>query len=193
MNYLQIPTKFRKDRRINDVRQTQMHTAMTSIPEPSCFWVRIAIEKLKRYKSQVLIKDELPQRLKESIIISTYKKSDKTDCSNYRGISHSPITYKILSSILVSRLTSHVEEIIWDHECGFWQNRSTTDQTFCTHQIHEEKQYQCFIDFQKAYGSVRRETLYNILIELGITMKLVRIINICLNETYNNVLIGKNL
>jgi hypothetical protein len=31
-----------------------------------------------------------------------------------------------------------------------------------------------FIDFKKAYDSVRREVLYNILIELGIPMKLVR-------------------
>jgi hypothetical protein len=35
--------------------------------------------------------------------------------------------------------------------------------------------------------------LYNILIEFGITMKLVRLIKICLNETYNKVCIGKHL
>jgi len=31
-----------------------------------------------------------------------------------------------------------------------------------------------FIDFKKAYDSVRREVLYNILSEFGIPMKLVR-------------------
>jgi len=35
--------------------------------------------------------------------------------------------------------------------------------------------------------------LYNILIEFGIPMKLVRLIKMCLNETYSRVQIGKNL
>jgi hypothetical protein len=34
---------------------------------------------------------------------------------------------------------------------------------------------------------VRREVLYNILIEFGIPMKLVRLIKMCLNETYSKV------
>jgi hypothetical protein len=41
-----------------------------------------------------------------------------------------------------------------------------------------------FIDFEKAYDSVKREVLYNILIEFGIPVKLVRPIKMCLNETY---------
>jgi hypothetical protein len=40
---------------------------------------------------------------------------------------------------------------------------------------------------------VRREVLYNILIEFGLPMKLVRLIKMCLNETYSKVLIGKYL
>jgi hypothetical protein len=35
----------------------------------------------------------------------------------------------------------------------------------------------------KAYDSVRREVLYNILIEFGIAMKLEGLIKLCLNET----------
>jgi len=35
--------------------------------------------------------------------------------------------------------------------------------------------------------------LYNILIEFGIPMKLVRLIKLCLNETYSRVQVGKNL
>jgi hypothetical protein len=50
-----------------------------------------------------------------------------------------------------------------------------------------------FIDFKKAYDSVRREILLNILTEFGIPMKLVRLIKICLNETCIKVRIGKYL
>jgi len=53
--------------------------------------------------------------------------------------------------------------------------------------------HQLFIDLKKAYGSVRREVLDNILIQFGIPMKLVKLIKMCLNETYNRVRVGKNL
>jgi hypothetical protein len=47
--------------------------------------------------------------------------------------------------------------------------------------------HQLFVDFKKAYDSVRREVLYSILIEFGIPMRLVRLIEMSLNETYNKV------
>ena len=53
--------------------------------------------------------------------------------------------------------------------------------------------YQSFIDFKKGYDLVGREVLFNILIEFGITMKLVRLIKMCLNETYTRVQVHKHL
>ena len=53
--------------------------------------------------------------------------------------------------------------------------------------------HQLFIDSKKAYDSVRREVLYNILIKFGIPMKLVRLIKMCLTETYSRVQVGRNL
>jgi hypothetical protein len=57
---------------------------------------------------------------------------------------------------------------------------------------YSETVHQLFLDFKKAYDSVR-ELLYSILIEFGILMKLVRLIEMCLNETYSKVRIGKHL
>jgi hypothetical protein len=53
--------------------------------------------------------------------------------------------------------------------------------------------YQLFKNFRKAYDSVKRKVLYNILLEFGIPKKLVRLIKISLNETYRKVRIGKLL
>jgi hypothetical protein len=95
---------------VNDVRQTERHTAEPLVPEPSDSQVEMAIEKLKRHKSSgndqipaELIKaggrtirseisklinsiwneEELPEQWEESVIVPMYKKVDKTDCSNY--------------------------------------------------------------------------------------------------------------
>jgi hypothetical protein len=53
--------------------------------------------------------------------------------------------------------------------------------------------HQLFIDFKKAYDSVKREALYNILLEFDIPKKLVRLTKMCLNETYSKVRVGKIL
>jgi hypothetical protein len=149
----------------NYIWQTQIHTAEPLMPEISVFEAEMAIELTKQKPPSTdqipaeLIKaggskicseihklinstwnkEELPQWWKESIIVPVYKKSHKTDCSNYRGTSLLSTTYNILSNILLSRLTPYAEEIIGDHLCGFQRNRSTTDHIFCIRQIFENK------------------------------------------------------
>jgi len=98
-------------------------------------------------------------------------------------------------------LTPYAEEIIWDHQCGYQCNSSTTDHVriFCIYQILEKKWeydkavHQLSIDFKEAYDSIRREVFYNILIEFGIPMKLLRITKKCLRETCSRVWVEKNL
>ena len=138
---------------------------------------------LTEYFHSYKYKEELPEEWKESIIVPTHKKGNKTDCNNYRGISLLPATYKILSKILLSRLIPYAEEIIGDHQCGLRRNRSTTGHIFSIRQIlqkkweYNEAVHQLFIGFKKAYDSVRREVLCNILTEFGIPVKLERKIN----------------
>jgi retron-type reverse transcriptase len=105
----------------------------------------------------------------------------------------------MLCNILPARLTPYVNEVSGDHQCGFRRNRSTTDRILYIQQILEKKceyngtVHQLFIDFKKAFYSVTREVLYNILLEFGIPKKLVRLIKMCLNETYSKVRVGKFL
>jgi hypothetical protein len=125
---------------VTDFRQIEVHTAELLVPHPSSVEVDIAVAKLKKYKSpggdQIQAEDELlcskihelinsiwnteklPDQWKESIIVPIHK-GDKTDCSNYRGISLLATSYKILSNILLSRLSPYLDEIIGNHQCGF--------------------------------------------------------------------------
>ena len=52
---------------------------------------------------------------------------------------------------------------------------------------YNEAVHQLFMDFKKAYDSVRKEILYNILIQFGIHMKLVSLIKMCLKRIAESV------
>jgi hypothetical protein len=144
-------------------------------------------------------KEELPGKWKESIIVQIYKMDAEADCSNYCGKSLLSTSYKVLSKILSSRLSPYTCEIIGDHQCELQCNSSTTDQISCIRQILEkelecnETVHQQFIDLKRAYESLRREVLYSMLIEFGVSMKLVWPINICLIETNSELRIGRYL
>jgi len=73
---------------------------------------------------------------------------------------------------------------------------ATGTSTFITY-LTKEKEYneavhQLFTAFKKAYDSLKKEILHNILIKFGILMKPVRIINMCLNETYSRIWVDKH-
>jgi hypothetical protein len=133
----------------------------------------------------IWIKEEGPHQWEESIVITINKRGDKSDCSNYQGISLLSTSYRILSNILLSMLTPYADEIFGDHQCEFWCNRSVIDEVLCIWQILLKKWeyngtvHQLFIVFKKAYDSVRREVLYSILIEFGITRKVIGLIKMC--------------
>jgi hypothetical protein len=53
--------------------------------------------------------------------------------------------------------------------------------------------HQPFMNLNKDYDSVKRDILYNILIQFGVRMKVVRLIKMCLNKMCSKVSIGKHL
>ena len=57
-----------------------------------------------------------------------YKKDDRTDCGNNRGIFLLSIAGKIFARILLNRLSTHITPaVVPETQCGFRGNRSTVD------------------------------------------------------------------
>jgi hypothetical protein len=66
--------------------------------------------EIHKHSNSIWSKEELPDQRNKSIIIRIHKKGDKAYCSIYRGISLLPTSYKILSNILFSKLSSYIDE-----------------------------------------------------------------------------------
>jgi hypothetical protein len=69
----------------------------------------ILVYVIHKLINSICNKEELPDHWKESIIVPVHKKSDKTDCNNYRGILLLLTSYKTLLNTLLSRLSGPKE------------------------------------------------------------------------------------
>jgi hypothetical protein len=55
----------------------------------------------------------------EGVLCAVYKKSDKLDCKNYRGICLLNVTYKVFAKILYDRLLPHANAAVQHNQAGF--------------------------------------------------------------------------
>ena len=127
-------------------------------------------------------REEIPAEWKEGIIIKLPKKGDLRECSNYRGIMLLSVPGKVLNRILLERMKEAVDPKLRDQQAGFRQNRSCADQIASLRIIVEQSLewnsplYVNFIDYEKAFDSVDRETLWKLMRHYGIPEKFVSLI-----------------
>ena len=96
-----------------------------------------AIESMKSGKTPGL--DGIPAEIykyagtalhAQFMVISIYKKGDRSNCGNYRGISLLSTAGKILAKFLLKKLQTIAEVILPESQCGFRRSRSTIDMIF---------------------------------------------------------------
>ena len=109
---------------------------------------------------------------------STSEKGDKADCGNSRGISLLSAAGKVLARIMLHRVATHVtENILPESQCGFRRDRGTADMIFVARQMqekcreHRKDLYLAFIDLSKAFDTVNRDLLWEVLGKLGVPAK----------------------
>ena len=124
---------------------------------------------------------KVPKEWKEGIIIKIPKKGNLADCNNWRGITLLSVTGKVFCSILLKRLKDEIDLKLREEQAGFRKNRSCSEQIFTLRNIIEQSlEFQQsmiinFIDFKKAFDSIHRETMWNILELYGIPKKFINI------------------
>lgn len=107
----------------------------------------------------------LPERWKSNLLIPIFKKGDKLDPCNYRGISIQSTILKIFDCLLTKRLILFAEKILPDSQYGFRKGRGVQaglfDFTQCLHkalgiggEVHV-----FYFDASKAFDSVDHKIL----------------------------------
>jgi len=125
----------------------------------------------------------LPDDFRDTNIITLYKdKGGRRDCNNYRGISLLCIAGKVFARLLLPRVRQIADRILPESQCGFRPSRSASDMVFSLRQLQEKSVeqsrslYVVFIDLTKAFDTVSRSGLYNILKLLGCPETLLSIL-----------------
>ena len=92
------------------------------------------------------------------------------------------IPSKVLKRIMLDRMKDTLDKVLREEQAGFRKERSCTDQIATLRIIVEQSiewqssLYVCFIDFEKAFDSIDRESIWNILLHYGVPEKFVNII-----------------
>ena len=98
-----------------------------------------------------------------------------------------PTTSKVFSKIILNRLGAGIDPQLCNEQAGFRKGKSCGDHVFTLSQILEHSKewntlYPTFIDLEKAFDSVHRESLWRILRHYGIPSKIVNIIRMLYSD-----------
>ncbi len=110
------------------------------------------------------------------------------ECTNWRGITLLSVSVKVFSTVLLRQLKAAINKRLREEHAGFRKGSSCSEHIFTLRNIIEyylEYKHPLsinFIDFRKAFDSVHRESLWNILQLCGVPMKFIAVFQ----SLYNN-------
>lgn len=139
-------------------------------------------EHLKSIIDEVWASEDTPNDWKDGVIIKLPKKGNLRECTNWRGITLLNTVNKVLSIILHGRLSDTLDSTLRREQAGFRHGNSCTDHTNTLRIIVEQSMewqtplVMLFIDFERAFDSIDRGMMWQILTSYGVPDKLLHII-----------------
>jgi len=140
----------------------------------------------------------IPEEWGKSILVPIPKKGDLSNCSNYRTISLINHTGKVLLTVLLNRLKSYLDPYLSEEQAGFRKDRSTVHQILVLRLLAEKakrqgkKIYNCFIDFQKAFDTIKHKIIWAMLKSYGVETKIITLLQNIYEKSQSAVRIGND-
>ena len=140
------------------------------------------VEKITRIANRIYDEGYIPEAMRESVFVTIPKKPGAIDCEKHRTISVMSQIGKVVLRVIRTRLKRKIEENLTQDQYGFRSGKGTTNAIFALNMIIEravEKQkdlYLCFVDFEKAFDTVKHEEMAQMLTQIGVDSKDVRMI-----------------
>ena len=166
-----------------------MHTFSKSISAPPEVWkTRQFDDILLRHCNAVYNQNPIDRWMK-GCILPFPKKGDLGLAKNSRGITLTSIAAKIYNALLRNCIEPKIDNILRKNQNGFRRNRSTTSHILTIRRILEvvrAKTLQAtilFVDFTKAFDSIHRGKIEQILLPYGIPKETVATITIPYRNT----------
>jgi len=120
--------------------------------------------------NQAFIDNIVPEEWLSCDMIMLFKKGSDSLPENYRGIAIIRILQKLYSRVLLNRLVPELDQYLRNSQNGFRKGRSTTQHILALRRLIEEtKNFQdcklllLFIDFKKAFDTIKWNELWAIL------------------------------
>ena len=132
---------------------------------------------------------KVPKTWKQGLIFKIPKKGDVTECGNWRGITLTFVLSKAFGRVLIDRIRDGVNSKLRNEQAGFRSGRGTIEQLFILRYIIEQvvewqaTLYITFVDFEKAFGSVHRESLWKIMESYGIPCKIIHMVQMLYEDS----------
>ncbi|XP_076055151.1 uncharacterized protein LOC143033544 [Oratosquilla oratoria] len=145
----------------------------------------VIVSQLTSLYQSMWNKEHIPQEFRDATIVHIYKrKGNRQSCDNHRGISLLSIAGKILARFLLNSLLEHLENsgLLPESQCGFRAGRGTIDMIFAARQLQDKciEQYRdlytAFVDLTKAFDTVSRAGLWDIMAKFGCPRKFIAIV-----------------
>ena len=145
------------------------------------------------FVNQAYEEGNIPEKWKTLVIVTVPKKGDLTIPDNYRGISLISLVMKLYNRLIMNRLRPAVDPLLRNSQNGFRPKRTTVGQIVALRRLLEgvrAENLSCvltFIDFRKAFDTIHRGKLMEILRAYGVPGKIVSAIAATYSETWAKV------
>ena len=149
----------------------------------------VTAQVLSKLYTTMFAVSQTSQHFTHGRVTPIYKAGDTADVNNYRPITVLNTDYRVLSRVLAKRFNAAMKTHIHKHQTAFLSGRRIADNIFLLQilpeilQEHEQQGAIAFLDIAKAYDTVDRSFLVQVMRQQGASQGMIQWVELLFNNT----------